>query len=199
MSEYAIRFSKLARHAPILDPTIRERVRKFIEVLDYDIKKCMAREFQTDTPFQQVVEIARKIGGVLGEEKEYKEAKRSRRSGGFSGFYFSARTHYSGGSSSRPAQSAHQITQSAPVRFYNAPPAHDSYNGYSSYPTQTQYEQSRPQKGGYECGDTRHITRDCPRLGRSGFYQNTQAMGPNAVTTPRSQPVEVEDKRVEDI
>lgn len=80
VSKYAIRFSELARHAPILVPTIRERVRRFIEGLDYDIKICMARELQTDTPFQLVVEIARKIEGVLVEERESKEAKRSRRS-----------------------------------------------------------------------------------------------------------------------
>ncbi|XP_070036074.1 uncharacterized protein [Nicotiana tomentosiformis] len=70
VSEYAIRFSELAHHAPVLVPTIKERVRRFIEGLDYDIKICMARELQTDAPFQQVVEIARKIEGVLGEERE---------------------------------------------------------------------------------------------------------------------------------
>ncbi|XP_070044896.1 uncharacterized protein [Nicotiana tomentosiformis] len=82
VSEYAIRFGELARHAPILVPTIRERVHRFIEGLDYDIKICMARELQTDAPFQQVVEIARKIEGVLGEKRESKEAKKFRRSGG---------------------------------------------------------------------------------------------------------------------
>ncbi|XP_070035352.1 uncharacterized protein [Nicotiana tomentosiformis] len=75
MSEYAIRFSELARRAPILVHIIRERVRRFIKGLDYDVKICMARELQTDAPFQQVVEIARKIEGVIGEERESKEAK----------------------------------------------------------------------------------------------------------------------------
>ncbi|XP_070036126.1 uncharacterized protein [Nicotiana tomentosiformis] len=187
--EYAIRFSELARHAPILVPTDRERVCRFIEGLDYDIKICMARELQIDTPFQQVMEIAKNIEGLLGMERDSKEAKRSRRSGGFSGFYSSTRTHYSRGSTSRPAQSSHQVTRSAPVSSYNAPPTQDSYNGYSSYPAQTQYEQSLPQRGCYECGDTRHIMRVCPRLGRGGFYQITQTIGPNAGNTPRAQPV----------
>ncbi|XP_070049723.1 uncharacterized protein [Nicotiana tomentosiformis] len=53
--EYAIRFSELARHTPILVPTVRERIRRFIEGLDYDFKKCMTRELQTDIPFQQVI------------------------------------------------------------------------------------------------------------------------------------------------
>ncbi|XP_070053115.1 uncharacterized protein [Nicotiana tomentosiformis] len=129
VSEYAIRFCEFARHAPILVPTIRERVRRFIEGLDYDIKICMDRELQIDSPFQQV---ARKIEGVLGKEMESKESKRSRRSGGFCEFYSSTRTNYSGGSSNRSALSAHQITRSAPV--YSAPPTRDSYSGYSSYP-----------------------------------------------------------------
>ena len=145
----------------------------------------MARELQTDTPFQQVVEIARRIDGVLGEERESKEAKRSRRSGGFSEFYSLARSHYIGGSSSRSAQSAHQITRGAPI--YSAPPTRDSYSGYSSYSAQTQYEQPRPQRGCYECGDTRNIMRDCPRLGRGGFHLNTPATSFIPVDTPRAQ------------
>ncbi|XP_070049925.1 uncharacterized protein [Nicotiana tomentosiformis] len=103
VSEYAIRFSELARNTPILVHTAREWTRRFIEGLDYDLKICMALELQTNTPFQQVVEIAWRIGGILGEERESKEDKRSRSSRGFSGFYSSAMTHYGGGSSSRPA------------------------------------------------------------------------------------------------
>nr|XP_016472288.1 PREDICTED: mucin-1-like [Nicotiana tabacum] len=52
----------------------------------------MARELQTDTPFQQVVDSARRIEGALG-------------------------------SSSQPAQSAHQITQGAPDGQPPIPPA----------------------------------------------------------------------------
>ncbi|XP_070034316.1 uncharacterized protein [Nicotiana tomentosiformis] len=102
--EYTIRFNELARHAPILVPTVTERVRRFIEGLDYDLKICRVRELQTDT---------KRIEGVLREEMESKETKRSRSSGGFGGFYSLSMTHYGGGSNSRPAQSAHQITRGA--------------------------------------------------------------------------------------
>ncbi|XP_070038033.1 uncharacterized protein [Nicotiana tomentosiformis] len=169
--------------------TVSEYAIRFIEGLDYDLKIFVARELQTDTPFQQVVEIARMMEGVLGEERGYKEVKRSRSSGGFSGFYSSAMTHYGGGSSTRPAHSAHHITRGASVSSYSAPPIRVSYSGYSNYPAQTQYEQALPQRDCYECGDSRNIMRNCPRLGRGGFYQNTQATGPNAITTPRAQPV----------
>ncbi|XP_070055132.1 uncharacterized protein [Nicotiana tomentosiformis] len=189
VSEYAIRFSKLARHAPILVFTVRERVSRFIKELDYDFKICMARELQTNIPFQQVVKISRMLERVRSEENESRETKRSRKSGGFSGFYSAAITHHGGGSSGRSAQSAIQSTHSAPVNTFSAPPERDSYSGYFSYPAQTQHEQSLPQRGYCECGDTRHIIRDCPRLERGEFHQNTWATGFISVNTPRAQPV----------
>ncbi|XP_070057733.1 uncharacterized protein [Nicotiana tomentosiformis] len=189
MSEYAIKFNEFARHAPILVSTIRERARRFIEGIDYDLKICMARELQTDIPFQQVVEIVRMLESVRSEERESKEAKRSRNSGGFSGFYSAANTHHGGVSSSLSAQSAIHTTRSAPVNTFCALHARGSYSGYSSYPAQTQYEMSRPQRGCYECGDIRHIIRDCPRLGRGGFHQNTHATSSVPINTPHAPPV----------
>ncbi|XP_070056688.1 uncharacterized protein [Nicotiana tomentosiformis] len=70
VSGYSIRFSELARHAPILVPT-------------------------------KVVEIARMLERVRSEEKESKDTKRSRNSGGFSGFYSATMTHHGGTSGSR--------------------------------------------------------------------------------------------------
>ncbi|XP_070052662.1 uncharacterized protein [Nicotiana tomentosiformis] len=103
VSEYATRFSELARHAPALVPTVREQVRRFIEGLDYDLKICMTRELQSDTLFQQVVEISRMLERVMYEERESKEAKRSRNYGGFCGFYFASSIHHGGCSGSRSA------------------------------------------------------------------------------------------------
>nr|XP_009770328.1 PREDICTED: uncharacterized protein LOC104221044 [Nicotiana sylvestris] len=74
--EYAIRFSELSRHAPTLVPIVKERVRRFIEGISYDLKFCMARELQTDTPFQQVVDISRMLECIRGDEKEAKDTKR---------------------------------------------------------------------------------------------------------------------------
>ncbi|XP_070032719.1 uncharacterized protein [Nicotiana tomentosiformis] len=101
VSEYAIRFSELARHVPISVPTVRERVHRFIEGLGYDLKICMARELQSDTLFQQVVQIARMLERVRNEERESKEAKSSRSSGGFSEFYSASSTDHGGGLGSR--------------------------------------------------------------------------------------------------
>nr|XP_033510967.1 uncharacterized protein LOC117275756 [Nicotiana tomentosiformis] len=52
VSEYAIQFSELSRHAPVLVSTGRERVRRFIEQLSYDLRFSMAQKLETNTPFQ---------------------------------------------------------------------------------------------------------------------------------------------------
>ncbi|XP_070043123.1 uncharacterized protein [Nicotiana tomentosiformis] len=148
VSEYAIRLSELSCHGPTLVPIVKERVRRFIEGLSYDLRFCMARELKTDTLFKQVVEIIRMLERVRDEEREAKETKRSRSSRGFSGFYSSAMTYHGGGSGSRPAQSTIKTTRGAPVSqdthigqsSFSAPPARGSYSGYSSYPAQIQYE-----------------------------------------------------------
>ncbi|XP_075087506.1 dimethylallylcistransferase CPT1, chloroplastic-like [Nicotiana tabacum] len=62
VSEYAIRFSELSRQAPTLVSTVRERVCSFNEGLGYGLRFSTAQELETDTPFQEVVEIARKFG-----------------------------------------------------------------------------------------------------------------------------------------
>ncbi|XP_070039658.1 uncharacterized protein [Nicotiana tomentosiformis] len=60
-SEYAVRFNGLSRHAPALVTIVRERVRRFIEGLNKSIRYNMARELESDTPYQQVVEIAQRL------------------------------------------------------------------------------------------------------------------------------------------
>ena len=88
------------------------------------VKFCTTRELQADTSFLLVVQIAKILECVRGEEKKKKtkETKTSQGSGGFSGFYSTSINHYGGGSGSRPAESAHRITRGAPVSSFNAPP-----------------------------------------------------------------------------
>ncbi|XP_070050555.1 uncharacterized protein [Nicotiana tomentosiformis] len=66
MSQYAVRFSELSRHAPALISTVRERVRRFIEGLNYGIRFSIAQELETDTQYQQVVEIAWRLEAYSG-------------------------------------------------------------------------------------------------------------------------------------
>ncbi|XP_070034896.1 uncharacterized protein [Nicotiana tomentosiformis] len=62
--DYVIRFSDLSIHAHALITAVRERVRRFIEGLTHDIRFSMACEFESDVPFQKVVEIARQLEGM---------------------------------------------------------------------------------------------------------------------------------------
>ncbi|XP_070056678.1 uncharacterized protein [Nicotiana tomentosiformis] len=101
VSEYAIRFSELSRHAPTLVPSVRERVPRFIDGLSYGLIFSMSWELDTDTPFQQVVENPMRLESIRAQEREHKKDKRSRGFGGFNGFYSSAMTYHGGGSSSR--------------------------------------------------------------------------------------------------
>ncbi|XP_070055356.1 uncharacterized protein [Nicotiana tomentosiformis] len=85
MSEYAVRFSDLARHAPALVATVRGRVRRFIEGLHPSIRIILARELEMDISYQQVVNIARRLEGMLARDRKEREAKMPRESGTYSG------------------------------------------------------------------------------------------------------------------
>ena len=75
--EYAVRFSELARHAPALVATVRERVRRFIEGLHPSIRASMARDLEMDITYQQAVSIARRVEGMFAQDRDEIEAKRS--------------------------------------------------------------------------------------------------------------------------
>ncbi|XP_070034199.1 uncharacterized protein [Nicotiana tomentosiformis] len=84
VSEYAVSFSELARHALALVATIRERVRRFIEGLFPSIRTSMARELEMNITYQKTVSIARRVEGMLSRDKEKRKAKRSRETGHYS-------------------------------------------------------------------------------------------------------------------
>ncbi|XP_070057263.1 uncharacterized protein [Nicotiana tomentosiformis] len=85
VSEYAFHFSGLARHAPALVATVRERVPRFIERLHPSIRTSMARELEMDITYQQAMCIARRVEGMFARDREEREAKRSRETGHYSG------------------------------------------------------------------------------------------------------------------
>ncbi|XP_075111103.1 uncharacterized protein LOC142181651 [Nicotiana tabacum] len=178
VSEYAVRYTSLARHAPALVSTVRERVCRFIEGLIPSIRSSMAREWEMDISYQQVVSIARRIEGMHAREREEREAKRSRESGHYSGARTPAAGRHGRGYMSRPIHSALPAASSAPTPprphepYYapsvsSAPPARGAFRGQSSRPGSSQSQPPRPPRVCFECGDTLHLVRDCPRLGRS--------------------------------
>ncbi|XP_070057570.1 uncharacterized protein [Nicotiana tomentosiformis] len=176
VSEYAVRFSDLARHAPALVSTVRELVRRFIEGLRHDIQFSIARELESDVSFQQVVGIARRVEGMWDQEREYSrghereymrdqeredmEVRRPRRPERSTGPYLGGRVRHGRGFVA-------QLVQFALQASHNISGAHGSQSTGT-----TQFPQPRQQRGCFECGDTSHRVRDCPRL-RTGVSQRS--------------------------
>ncbi|XP_075074351.1 uncharacterized protein LOC142161959 [Nicotiana tabacum] len=61
VSQYEVRLSKLARYAPWMVPTDRERIRRFVDGLTYHIHILMARERILSHTFEDAVDVARDI------------------------------------------------------------------------------------------------------------------------------------------
>lgn len=94
----------LARHAIILLPTKRERVRGFIDGLTFTIKLQMAKKIGDDIYFQRAVDIARRIEMVHGQERGPMSDKRPHNSGSFSGASSGGRGAFSRSHPPRPFQ-----------------------------------------------------------------------------------------------
>ncbi|XP_070056697.1 uncharacterized protein [Nicotiana tomentosiformis] len=105
ITQYETQFVDLARNAIVLLPTERERVRRFIEGLTFNIRLQMASEAGVDISLHRVVDIARHIEMVRGQERGPVFDKRPRHCSGFSGASFGGR-----GAFARPSQSALQAS-----------------------------------------------------------------------------------------
>ncbi|XP_070054135.1 uncharacterized protein [Nicotiana tomentosiformis] len=108
-----MRFSKLARHAVWLVITDRERIRRFIDGLTYQLRLLMTRERISGATFDEVVDIARQIEMVRGQEHEEREAKSPRGSGGPSGVHSGGQSYHNRGRPYKPAQMAHPVHRGA--------------------------------------------------------------------------------------
>ncbi|XP_070039574.1 uncharacterized protein [Nicotiana tomentosiformis] len=110
---YEMRFAKLARHASWLVPTERERIKRFIDGLNYGLRFSMAREVMTGVRFVQVVDIARRLELVLSQEGEEREAKRPQGSSGFSSASSGGQPHHNRGRPYRAAKIARPVHRGA--------------------------------------------------------------------------------------
>ncbi|XP_070042869.1 uncharacterized protein [Nicotiana tomentosiformis] len=78
-----MRYTELLSYVAFLVPTEKERVRRFIKRLSYNLRFGMAREVETETTFRQDIEISMRLERICGQEREDKEAKKLRGKGGF--------------------------------------------------------------------------------------------------------------------
>ncbi|XP_070034631.1 uncharacterized protein [Nicotiana tomentosiformis] len=108
VTQYDMRFANLARHAVWLVPTERDKIRKFIDGLNYGLRFCMAREVAINARFDQVVKIYKLLEQVHRMERDEREAKRPCSSGGFSSASSGGQSHYvrHNSYSVRPTQSS---------------------------------------------------------------------------------------------
>ncbi|XP_070039407.1 uncharacterized protein [Nicotiana tomentosiformis] len=106
VTQYEMRFADLARHVIWLVPTEREKIRRFIDGLNYGLHYSLAREAETNARFDQVVEIFRRLEKVRRLDRERREAKRPCGSGGFSSASYGGQYHYSKGRPFSPTLAA---------------------------------------------------------------------------------------------
>ncbi|XP_070035607.1 uncharacterized protein [Nicotiana tomentosiformis] len=175
-----MRFSELSLHDIWLIPTDKERIRKFIDGLTFQLRLLMTRERVSGATFDKVVDIARQIMMVRSQERVEREAKRPCDSGDFSsvpsgGQFYRGRDH-----SYRHAQ-AGRLVHHAASASHGSYSAHSGQSSFSALPAQSshhassaqastsnslgyQEQQFRQRRGCFECGELGHFKRDYPRL-----------------------------------
>ncbi|XP_070053548.1 uncharacterized protein [Nicotiana tomentosiformis] len=206
-------FFELASHVVWLVPTDRERIRRFVDGLTYQVRLLMTRETVSGATFDEVVDVARQIEMIRSQERGKREAKRPRGSGEFSGvpsggqFYRGSgrsykhaqtgRSVHCGASSSHGLCSYHQgqLSLSAlPAQSSSHAPsvqgssALASSNGYSGARGSLQSPPPFAGRDCFECGDMGHIKRYCPRLMGGPAQQRSQPMILAPVTSRPAQP-----------
>ncbi|XP_070057537.1 uncharacterized protein [Nicotiana tomentosiformis] len=85
VTQYEMRFLELSHHAVWLVPTEREKIGRFINGLNHQFHFVMTLGNVAGVKFDEVVDSARRLEMIRIQEREEREAKRSRGSGNSSG------------------------------------------------------------------------------------------------------------------
>ncbi|XP_070046055.1 uncharacterized protein [Nicotiana tomentosiformis] len=104
VTQYEMQFSELARHVVWLVPTKREKIRRFINNLYQEFRFVMTVGNVVGAKFDEVVESARRLEIVHTQEREEREAKRSRGLGNSGDVPSGGQSYHNRGRSYRPAQ-----------------------------------------------------------------------------------------------
>ncbi|XP_070047525.1 uncharacterized protein [Nicotiana tomentosiformis] len=144
--EYAVRFNDLARHAPHLVAAVVGIARRGEGIWGQEREDMRGHEIEY----------------MRDQEREDREARRHRRPERFTGPYFGGKVRHGRGFVGQPVQFALQAS-------------HNILGAHGSQSTRTtQFPQPHQQKGCFECGDTSHRVRDCPRLQTGVSQQSIQ-------------------------
>ncbi|XP_070032713.1 uncharacterized protein [Nicotiana tomentosiformis] len=191
MSEYAVQFSDLARHAPTLLATIRERAPRAPQG-----PQAMIAAPATTPPTQPAKGGGRTGRGHPrggGEARYY--ALPSRMEAVTSDAVITARARQGRGYIGRPVHSAIPAASGATTTtrpqdpYYeppmsSVPPVQGASSGQSNRSGPSKSHQTRPPRACFECGDTRHLVNDFPRFSRGAPPQLSQA--PRAPPGPQT-------------
>ncbi|XP_070037011.1 uncharacterized protein [Nicotiana tomentosiformis] len=131
--QYEMRFLELARHAIWLIPTDRERFRRFIGRLTFQLRLLTTRERVVGASFDKVVDISRQIEMVRSQERVEREAKRPRGSGDFSGVPSGGQFYSGRGRSFRHAQ-ATRLAHRGASAGHGSYSAHLGQSSFSALP-----------------------------------------------------------------
>ncbi|XP_070024836.1 uncharacterized protein [Nicotiana sylvestris] len=213
VTQYELRFTQLAQHAAWMILTDRERIRRFVDGLNYPIRILMTRDRATAVTFEEVVDAARHIETDRRREREEREAKRPRGSGNFSGAMSRGQFQRRKGHSFRPPQSGRTESSGASSNrghqgHQQSQPALSALLAQSSDPTSSvqgssaargSYQSPSPAPGRcYECAPTQsargggQVARGRPKGedrtggGQARFYalpDRKDASASNAVIT----------------
>ncbi|XP_070046409.1 uncharacterized protein [Nicotiana tomentosiformis] len=113
VTHYEMRFSELAHHVVWMVPIDRERIKRFIDGLTYQLRLFMTRKRVSGATFDEVIDIARQIEMVCNQERGEREAKRPRGSSGFSGVPSGGQFYHGRGRPYRHAQTGRPVHRGA--------------------------------------------------------------------------------------
>ncbi|XP_070049157.1 uncharacterized protein [Nicotiana tomentosiformis] len=147
-------------------PTDRERIRRFIDGLTYQLRLLMTRE---------------RIEMVHNQERVEREAKGPRGSGGFSGVSYRGQFHHGRGLTYRHAQTARPVHRSASS-------GHGSHSSHYLGARGSLQSPSPALGSCFECGEFGHLWRKCPCRQGGPAQQRSQAVTFAPVATPPAQP-----------
>nr|XP_009782195.1 PREDICTED: uncharacterized protein LOC104230974 [Nicotiana sylvestris] len=154
-----MRFFELARHAIWLVPTDRERIRRFIDGLTFQLRVLMTERGCLVQHLKEVVDIAWEIEFHHNKGRPYRHAQTVR----------PVHRSASSGHGSHSSQQGQSSLSTLPAQSSSRAP---SVKGSSMLGSSTSYSgapgslQSPPPTPGscYECGEFGHIRRKCPHL-----------------------------------
>ncbi|XP_070047504.1 uncharacterized protein [Nicotiana tomentosiformis] len=210
-----MRFSKLACHAVWLVPNDRERIRRFVDGLTYQLQLLMTWERVSGATFDEVVDIVQQIEMVRSQERGEREAKRPHGSGDFSGvpsgFSFTAAEVDFTGTLRRVVQftmvhyptmvhiviiRANYLSMKYQLRVHLMHlqfRAHRHRVHLADILVLGALSSPPPPftgKGCFKCGDIGHIKRYCPRLTGGPVQQRSQPTTSAPVISPPTQPAQ---------